>query len=331
VVSAVVEGMQPIFGTKGPVLPVHTTGRGGMEAAIANLFSAGDEVAVCCNGKFGEMWAHLAEAYGLVVYRFSTDWNHSAAPTEVEEIFFRRPKTRAVLLAYSDTSNGVRNKVAEVARVARQYDRLTVVDGVSGLGGIPFAFDDWEVDVAVTASQKCLMSSPGLSFVVLSERAWAANANAKLPRSYWDLAQVRTSVTAPKPETPGSPPVHVFFQVAEALAMIHEEGLDRVFRRHEEMAALTRRRIGELGLSLQCPDLDEFSSTVTAIALPAELPPRTIRDGLKQRGILTAAGLGKFEPTGFRIGHMGDIRMADVQLTLDALGQVLDELGVEAR
>jgi aspartate aminotransferase-like enzyme len=323
IVSAVIGGLQPIFGTSQPVLPVHTTGRGGMEAAIANLFSAGDEVVVCCNGKFGEMWAHLAHAYGLVVYRITPDWNESAAPAQVEEMLFRRPGARAVMLAYSDTSNGVRNDVAKIATLVRNYGRLTLVDGVSSLGGMPFAFDEWEIDVAVTASQKCLMSSPGLAFVVLSERAWAANATAKLPRSYWDLARARASVTTPKPETPGSPPVHVFFQVAEALAMIHEEGLERVFRRHDEMAALTRRRVGELGLSLQCPDLDEFSSTVTAIALPPGLPPRTVRDGLKQRGILTAAGLGKFEQTGFRIGHMGDIRIPDVEHTLNALAEVL--------
>ena len=188
---------------------------------------------------------------------------------------------------------------------------------------MPFAFDEWDVDFAVTASQKCLMSSPGLAFVVLSERAWAASANARLPRNYWDFSQIRRHVTKPRPETPGTPPVHIVLQVAEALRMLHEEGLEHVHRRHEEMAATVRRRVAQLGLSMQCPALQAFSPTLTAIALPPLLAPRTVRDRLRACGILTAAGLGRFEETAFRIGHMGDIRMADIERTLAALAGAL--------
>jgi aspartate aminotransferase-like enzyme len=187
------------------------------------------------------------------------------------------------------------------------------------------------VDFAVTASQKCLMSSPGLAFAVLSERAWAANKTARMPRSYWDFAEIRKYVTKAKAETPGTPPVHIILQVAEALAMMHAEGLERVYRRHDEMAVLTRRRVGDMGLAVQCPELEAFSATVTAVALPAAIPPKALRDRLKKRGILTAAGLGMFESRGFRIGHMGDIRIDDVERTLDVLKQVLDELSVAVR
>jgi aspartate aminotransferase-like enzyme len=196
---------------------------------------------------------------------------------------------------------------------------------------MPFSFDEWGVDFAVTASQKCLMSSPGLAFAVLSERAWVASKTARMPRSYWDFAEIRKHVTKGRPETPGTPPVHIVLQVAEALALMNEEGLERVYRRHDEMGSLTRRRVAEMGLLLQCPDLDAFSSTVTAVALPAEIPPKVLRDAIKKRGILTAAGLGIFESRGFRIGHMGDIRPADVERTLDALKQALDELSVTVR
>jgi len=331
VLGAMIEGLKPVFGTREPVLPVHTTGRGAMEAAICNLFSPGDAVAVCCNGKFGEMWAELAQVYGLVVYRISTDWNRSATSNDVDEAFGSNPRIKAVLVAYCDTANGVRNDIEGIARVARQRGRLVLVDGVSALGGMPFSFDEWGVDLAVTASQKCLMSSPGLAFVVLGERAWSATKTARMPRSYWDFAEIRKHVTKARPETPGTPPVHIVLQVAEALALMQEEGLEQVYRRHEDMADLARRGVAELGLSLQCPDLDAFSSTVTAVALPAAIPPKALRDAIKRRGILTAAGLGIFEPGGFRIGHMGDIRPSDVTRTLGAVKQALDELSVTAR
>jgi aspartate aminotransferase-like enzyme len=323
--ATVLELIAPVFGTRGTVLPVHTTGRGGMEAAICNLFSATDEIAVCCNGKFGEMWAGFAESYGLVVHRISTDWTRDVDAGEVRRFLDTHAKVRAVALAYCDTSTGVRNDVAAVARAVRSLrdDALVLVDGVSSLGGMPFAFDEWGVDFAVTASQKCLMSSPGLAFVALSARAWAASLNAQLPRNYWDFSEIRRHVTKPLPETPGTPPVHIVLQVAESLRMLHEEGLANVQRRHEEMAATVRKRIAELGLSAQCPALKAFSPTLTAIALPPSLAPRTVRDRLKARGILTAAGLGRFQETAFRIGHMGDIRMADIERTLAALAEAL--------
>ena len=196
---------------------------------------------------------------------------------------------------------------------------------------MPFEFDDWDVDVAVTASQKCLMSSPGLAFAVLSDRAWSANATARLPRNYWDLAAVRESVTKPKPETPGTTPVHLVLQVAEALRVLQEEGINEVHQRHERMAKLASEGTSVLGLAPQCPSLRRRSTTLTAIALPPDLPPARVRDGLKALGILTAAGLGPYQDSAFRIGHMGDIRETDVQRTLDALGAVLADLRAVAR
>ncbi len=324
--ASLIELLGPVFGSSRPVLPVHTTGRGALEATICNLFSSGDEIAVCCNGKFGEMWAGFAESYGVRVHRISTDWMRDVSAGEVEAFLAEHPRVRAVALTYVDTSTGVANDVAAVARVAASHDVLTLIDGVPSIGGMPFAFDDWGIDVAVTASQKCLMSSPGISFVAMSERAWSASKRARLPRNYWDFAAIERTITASKVETPGTTPVHIVLQVAEALRMIHEEGIERVLHRHATMAARVREGARELGLGMQCPTLRQFASTVTAIALPPHIAPAAVRDGLKARGILTAAGLGKFLPGGFRIGHMGDIRLADVERTLDALRDVLASL-----
>lgn len=328
--GAAIEMLGPVFGTTSAALPVHTTGRGATEAAICNLFSPGDEIIACCNGKFGEMWADLAASYGLVVHRAATDWSREVDAGEIDAILRERPNAKAVSLTFGDTSTGVRNDIAAVARVARDRNVLVMVDGVSSIAGMPFAFDEWGVDVAVVASQKCLMSAPGLAFVAVSERAWAAYDRATLPRNYWNFLDIRRHVTRAKPETPGTTPVSLMLQVAEALRMMHEEGLDRVYARHEAMAALTRRRVAELGLSLQMPTLTHHSATLTAIACPAGVAPKTVRDPLKARGILTAAGLGPHEPNAFRIGHMGDIRIADVERTLDALAEVLSGLSSAA-
>ena len=328
--AVALELLRPVFGTTATPLPIHTTGRGALEATICNLFSPGDEIVVCCNGKFGEMWARFAESYGVVVHRVATSWDRGVDTRELETALDRHPRVRAVALAFGDSSTGVANDIETVARIARSRDKLVLVDGVSSIGGMPFAFDEWGVDVAVTASQKCLMSAPGLSWAVLSERAWAACDSSKLPRSYWDFTAVKRAAGKARPETPGTPPVAIVLQVAEALRMIHEEGLDAVYERHAALARRVREGARELGLSLQCPDLPGFSNTMTAIAVPAGIEPRALRERIKARGILTAGGLGPFESLGFRIGHMGDIRMTDVERTLEALRQSLDEARASA-
>ena len=323
-----IELLAPLYGTTNPVLPIHTTGRGALEAAICNLFSAGDEIGICCNGKFGEMWAGYAESYGLVVHRLATDWARSIDPREIATFLDEHPRARGITFAYGETSTSVRNDVQALCSLVRDRgsDTLVLVDAVSSLGGMPFEFDAWGVDFAATASQKCLMSSPGLAFAVLSDRAWAAAARARLPRNYWNFADIRAETTKAKPETPGTAPVHLVLQVAEALRMIHGEGLANVHRRHEAMATRVRNGVAELGLALQCPALEQRSSTVTAIALPAGRDPKVIRDGMKARGILAAAGMGPYVGSAFRIGHMGDIRMPDVERALLALSEVLAEL-----
>ena len=324
--AELLELLGPVFGTRRPVLPVHTTGRGALEATISNLFSSGDEIAICCNGKFGEMWSGFAESYGVRVHRIATDWTRSISAGDVDAFLAEHPGVCALALTYVDTSTGVENDVAAVARVAASHDVLVLVDGVPSIGGMPFAFDEWGIDVAVTASQKCLMSSPGMAFVAMSERAWSAATHSSLPRNYWDFVAIQRAVTAPKVETPGTTPVHLVLQLAEALRMIHGESLPRVFERHAAVAARVRDGVRALGLEMQCPALERYAATVTAIALPAHIAPAMVRDGLKARGIYTAGGLGRFQASGFRIGHMGDIRMPDVERTLAALRDVLATL-----
>ncbi|MGH7622855.1 MAG: pyridoxal-phosphate-dependent aminotransferase family protein, partial [Gemmatimonadaceae bacterium] len=301
------ELLAPVYGTRGVPLPVHTTGRGALEATICNLFAAGDEIVVCCNGKFGELWATLAESYGVVVHRVAAAWGADVAPAELDALLDEHAAVRAVAVAYADTSTAVANDVPSLARVARAHGALVLVDAVAALGGMPFAFDEWEVDVAVTASQKCLMSSPGLAWVAMSDRAWQASSRARLPRNYWNFAGIHRAVSRPRPETPGTPPVQVVLQNAEALRVIHEEGLENVYTRHDAMARRVRNALPALGLAPHFPNVARSAATVSAIALPG-LAPAAVREALRARGVLTAAGLGACAASGFRIGHMGDIR-----------------------
>jgi aspartate aminotransferase-like enzyme len=332
ILVSVIDRLRPVLGMAGgDLLPVHTTGRGGMEAAVANLFCPGDELIACCNGKFGELWANLAESYGVVVHRVCTAWERGTDAAEVEQALNDHPRARAVTVAYTDTSTGGQNDVQAILALTRARGVLGMVDGISSFGGVPFQFDAWGADVAVTASQKCLMASPGVAFVAVSERAWAAYDRGTLPRNYWDLGEARKVYGKTQPETTGTAPVHVYLQLAASLTLIHQEGLDTVFERHEELGRLTRELTASMGLELLFPTLARQSPTLTALRAPRDITPKAIRDAMRQRGILLAGGLGEYTGTSFRIGHMGDIRTADVRRTCTELAAVLAELSSGAR
>ena len=318
--AELMEGARPLFGVAAAdVLPVHGTGRAAMEGAVVNFFLPGDTVVAVCNGRFGEMWAGFAERYGLNVVRVAADWDRSVDPGEVGFALDANPQARAVLLAHSDTSTGVLNPVAEIAAISLAHDVLTLVDGISSIGGVPFAFDAWGLDFAVTSSQKCLMSSPGLALAVVGDRAWKAGEHGGMPRSYLDFASIRRTLGGPRPETPGTTPVLLVLQLLEAVRMIHEEGLEAVFARHRALAERVRDRAAGLGYRLQSSGIIERSPTLTALRLPEGSDPGVVRAQLREAGIQIAGGLGPYKPSCVRIGHMGDIRMEDVEQTMDAL------------
>ena len=317
------QGARPLLGTtSADVLPVHATGRAAMEGAVVNFFLPSDTVIAACNGKFGEMWAGFAERYGLNVVRVAKDWERSVDPGEVGAALEANPRARAVLVVHSDTSTGVLNPVAEVASVARDHGALTMVDGISSIGGAAFAFDAWGLDFAVVSSQKCLMCSPGMALAAVGERAWKAAERGGMPRSYLDFAPIRRTLARTNPETPGTTPVLLVLQLLEAVRMIHEEGMDSVFHRHEAMAALARSRGSELGYRLQGEGVLHRSPSLTALQVPTGLDPSSIRSQVREGGIQMAVGLGDYKARCIRIGHMGDIRMEDVARTMDVLEAV---------
>jgi len=318
--AELIEGARPLFGTtSADILPVHGTGRAAMEGAVVNFFLPGNTVVAACNGKFGEMWAGFAEGHGLDVVRVAQDWDRSVDPEEVRAALAANPEAQAVLIVHSDTSTAVLNPVAEIASVARDHGVLTLVDGISSVGGAPFDFDAWELDFAVASSQKCLMSSPGLALAVIGERAWEAAECGGMPRSYLDFASIRRTLKGPRPETPGTTPVLLVLQLLEAVRMIHEEGMESVFDRHQAMADSVRARASALGYRLQGPGVLQRSPTLTALQVPEGAEPEVLRARAREAGIQIAGGLGEYRSNCIRIGHMGDIRMRDVERTMSAL------------
>ncbi len=186
------------------VLLMTSSGTGGLESAVQNVFSPGDEVLVPLAGFFSERWQSLATAMGLTVRTVDHEWGQKVDPSRVADALAERP-AKAVLLTQSETSTGVIQPVEELARVANDAGALVVVDVVSSLGAVPFAFDDWGIDVAVGGSQKALSASPGIAFVAISERAWEAHEAATLPRFYFDWSIYRRFAALPEPENPWTP------------------------------------------------------------------------------------------------------------------------------
>jgi len=322
--SECVDLLRSVFDTAtADILPVHGTGRAAMEGAVVNFFQPGESVIACCNGKFGEMWAGFAETHGLRVVRVATDWDHNVDPGEVAAALRAHPTARAVLVVHSDTSTGVLNDVAGVAEVAHAHGALAMVDAISSLAGLPFEFDGWDLDFAVTSSQKCLMSSPGVAFAVVGERAWAATEGGGMPRAYLDFESIRRNLAGDRAETPGTTPVLLVLQVLEALRMIHEEGVACVFGRHAAMAEAVRARAATLGFQLQGPPMTSRSPTLTALRVPDGIDPHALRSAVRERGIQIAVGLGGYRESCVRIGHMGDIRMDDVERTMEAIESAL--------
>jgi aspartate aminotransferase-like enzyme len=319
--------IKPFFGTDQQLLFLTCSGSGGLEAAVVNTLSPGDRVLAIVIGAFGERFARIAGTYGADVTRLDVEWGRAADPADVAAALRANPGYRAVLVTHNETSTGVMNPLAAIAAAVHDAspDTLILVDGVSGLGGVPFEMDAWGLDVVVTASQKTWMSAPGIAMIALSPRAWEANAGARMPRSYFDLAEARQF--AGKGQTPFTPSIAVMFQLDVALDMMTGEGLERVYRRHAAVAAASRAGLEALGFRLFA-DPDHFSSTVTNAWLPEGVDWKTLNEALLARNLVIAGGQGKLAGTTLRIGHLGDVDLGDILALFSVLEEVMGNLGL---
>ncbi len=309
------------------ILLLTSSGTGGLESAIQNCFSPGDEVLVPLAGFFSQRWQRLAEAFGLAVHTIDEDWGIRLDPATVASALAEHAGTKAILLTHSETSTGVIQPVQELARVANEAGVLVLVDVVSSLGAVPFAFDEWGIDVAVGGSQKALSATPGIAFVAVSERAWAVSEASKNPRFYFDWREYERFAALPDPENPWTPAISVMQGLHAALELYFQDGVDAAMLRHERLSRAVKDGVRALGLDLFGQGL-ERNWTVTAIRAPEGITADEICDRIRSDfGCVLAPGQGPLKGKVFRIGHFGYVSELDIIRGLAALEMTLERLG----
>ena len=327
ILRAVTDGLNWVYGTDTDVLSLTTSGTGGLEAAVVNTLSPGDRVLSVSIGSFGDRFGQIAETYGAEVERYSLEWGEAADPAEIGRRLDADPSLKAVLVTHNETSTGVTNDLEAIAKEIRSRDRLSLVDGVSSISSIPCPVTRWGLDAVVSGSQKGWMAQPGLAFLWLSERGWAANAEAKMPRFYFDAMKTRESLS--KGENAWTPAMGVYFAMNKAFEIMRAEGLEGIYTRHEAIAAYTRDRVKGLGLKLVPVDPARASNTVTAVWWPDGVDGSAIGKRAREEfGVVLGGGQGKLRGKIFRIGHMGYVSQEDVAQSLDVVEKLLNEAKV---
>jgi alanine-glyoxylate transaminase / serine-glyoxylate transaminase / serine-pyruvate transaminase len=320
-------GLRPLFGTSaGEILLGAGSGSSALEGALVNVLAPGDEVLAVSNGFFGAWLADLAGRLGLRVDHLEVPIG-TAVPPELIEARLREDverRVRAVTVVHNETSTGVRNDLAAIRRAldAAGHPALLVADTVSSLGCMEVRFDEWGLDVAATGSQKGLMLPPGVAISCVSERALAIGERGGSPRGYYDWKEQQAHRHGGL--LPVTPPTPLLFGLREALRMLEEEGLERVFARHDRLAEAVRRAVGAWGLSLLCRDRAAASPSVTAFEVPPGLSSAAVVEGARQVNVEIITGIEPLHEQLLRIGHMGWLNETEV---LGALGGI--EVGLQ--
>ncbi len=329
--AEVLEGLRPIFQTRGPVVIYPGSGTGAWEAAIVNTLSPGDRVLMFETGHFSGLWRQVAENFGIQVEYLPGNWRHGVVPSDIEARLAadKDHSFKAVVVVHSETSTGVTSRISEIrdAMDRTRHPALLLVDAISSLGSIDFRHDEWGVDVTVAGSQKGLMLPPGLSFNAISEKALAASKKAKLPRAYWDWQQMlEPNLTGFFPFTPAT---NLLFGLREALHLLGEEGLPNVFRRHQRHGEATRAAVRVWGLEILCEEPREYSNSLTAVLMPEGYNADNLRKTILEHFDMSlGAGLSKVAGKVFRIGHLGSFNDLMLAGTLSGVEMGLRLAGV---
>ena len=327
----VLAGLKQVFKTKSPVVIFPASGTGAWEAALVNTLSAGDHVLMCETGHFASLWHAMAKKLGLVPEFIAGDWRHGADPAAIEARLAADTQhaIKAVCVVHNETSTGVTSRIGEVRKAIdrAKHPALFLVDTISSLASIDYRHDEWGVDVTVAGSQKGLMLPPGLSFNAVSDKALAATKTSKLPKSYWSWEDMLgPNKTGFFPYTPAT---NLLYGLREALAMLLEEGLDNVFKRHDRHAEATRRAVRGWGLEILCLNPAEYSSALTAVLMPDGKNEAEFRKVvLDNFNMSLGSGLGKVAGKVFRIGHLGDFNDLMLAGTLAGVEMGLAVAGV---
>ena len=327
----VLEGIKTIFKTAKPVIIYTATGTGAWEAALVNTLSPGDRVLMVETGQFATLWKKMAENLGLKPEFIATDWRIGADPKVIEE-HLRKDKNKeikAVCILHNETSTGCLSPINEIRKAIDHagHPALLMVDTISSLASTDYQHDEWGVDVTIGGAQKGLMLPPGMSFNAISDKALAATKSSKLPKSFWSWEEMLgMNKVGFFPYTPAT---QMLQGLAVSIEMLHEEGLENVFARHDRLAEATRRAVKAWGFETICRDPKYYSPTVTAVLLPDGQDADAFRSlALEHFNISYGASFGRFAGKMFRIGHLGDVNETMMIGALGATEMALSLAGI---
>ena len=336
----VLSGIKTIFKTKGAVFIYPSSGTGAWEASLANLMSPGDRVLMYETGHFATLWKNMALKLGIKPEFIESDWRGGVEANKIEERLRtdKGHEIKAVCVVHNETSTGAISDIAAVRKAidAAGHPALLLVDTISSLASVDYRHDDWGVDVTVAGSQKGLMLPPGLGFTAVSEKALKAAKASKLPKSFFSWEDmVGPNASGFFPYTPAT---NLLYGLAEAVDMLHEEGLDRVFARHKRHGEATRRAVRAWNLEILCRDPKCYSPVLTAILMPAGHDSDAFRKVvLEHFDMSLGQGLSKVSGKVFRIGHLGDTNdltilgaLAGVEMGLELAGVPHKKGGTQA-
>lgn len=318
--------LKVFVGTQNDVLLLSSSGTGAMEAAVSNLTSPGDKVLVLSAGKFGERWRDLAKAFGCEVALLTAPYGQTFELAEIKKAL--TPDIKAVFVQATETSTAVRHDVEAIAKLIKEVapNTLFVVDAITGLGTTHFDVDGWGIDILIGGSQKAVMIPPGLAYLSVSDKAWAAMDQSKNPRYYFDLRKERKN--AVKGESAYTPAVALIAGLGAALDYIAgqaggdlEKGRIALVNNAQVNAAATRAGLTALGFTLFAPTAP--AAAATAVAVPEGMDSSEVVKALKTRfATVIANGQGEMKGKIFRVAHLGFFDYLDTVALLGAMEHI---------
>jgi aspartate aminotransferase-like enzyme len=325
---ALLADLKLVMATAHDVLVLVASGTGAMEASVTNCFSAGDRAIVCTAGKFGERWVEMTRAYGLEVIVLEAPYGKAVRPEALEQALAANPDVKGVFVQACETSTGAVHNVRAMGEAVRKTSAIFVVDAITGLGTMPLDIDSWSLDIVIGGSQKAFMVPPGLAFLSISPKAWAAMETATLPRYYFNLK--REKKYAVSGESAWTASTALMLALNEALQYIKSIGMAKLIDNAEQLARATREACHALGLELFSPE--NPSASVTAVKSPDGLDSGVIVKEFRQRfGSIIANGQGEMKGRIFRIAHLGYFDVADLFAVIAELELILYANGVPVK